>query len=185
MFLSYFDDLDLCSGITSDGLGFEELLAIATAHHFPSSDEKSMDEGAANYSVSALSPFTGSSGSSSTISPRFNERDKEDSESDVDPSCLDTRQPRARSSWVHFFQQFRSRCSSSDPVSTPMHHSFRESVAPLLTLEATHVLLPARLPTHLFTSQPSLWRTLTVTPISKATETRRTTSMFHRQLLVL
>lgn len=99
------------SGVSDDGPGFEEMLALA-AEHFPPNDEKPMDD-SLSYPISAPSPFTGSSGSSSTMSPRYhnkcNKGRASDSDSDVEPLCLDNtyHQPlRAQSLWVHCSQCF-------------------------------------------------------------------------------
>jgi len=79
------------SGALNDCTGFEEMLALA-AEHFPLNDGKPM-HGGETCSISAPSPFTGSSGSSSALSPGScgsNKGNDSDSDSDVEPLYLDS-----------------------------------------------------------------------------------------------
>ena len=95
----------------SDSPGFEEMLALA-AEQFPLNDGKLMDD-RENYAVSAPSPFTSSSGSSSAMSPPCHESNlgsDSESDSDVEPWCLDNtdhitdQPPRAQSLYAHSLQ---------------------------------------------------------------------------------
>lgn len=128
---------------TSDGPGFEEMLALA-AQQFPLTDSKPVDN-RVSYAHFAPSPFTGSSssGSSSAMSPLCydsGDHSGDGSDSDVEPLSLDhtddlfDRPPRTKSPYVHFWLRFSFRAYTPVDLLSKMRRTFL-SVLQLLSIQ--------------------------------------------------
>jgi len=98
MYSHYLHNRDILAGYSTtsnEGPGFEDLLANIAAEHFPLYDEKAPTE--ETLPISALSPITVSSGTSSTTpSPYTHSREidsDEDPDSDVEELVLQDPDP--------------------------------------------------------------------------------------------